>query len=99
MDNPFLSIEKQLLEVKQQNFQILQQLQHLTAKDNQDKYLSIDETRKMWKPAVSRQTIYGWQQKGLLQRHEINGKPYFLKSEILHACQTIQRYKHSISKQ
>ncbi len=93
MDNPFELILKELQQMKQQQQEMNACLQRLNAKEGEDKYLSVDETRQQWRPAVSRQTIYAWAQKGLLKRHEINAKPYFLKSEVMLACRTIQRYK------
>ena len=93
MVNPFDLLQQEIAEVKQQNRLILERLEQVTAKQEQDQFLSIDKTCTLWQPAVSRQTIYSWEKKGFLTRHLIGNKPYFLKSEVMMAVTKIKRYK------
>ena len=93
MDNPFLIIDKRLERLEQQNQQLLDCLQRLSAKENEDKLLSIAETCALFQPKISRPTLYSYEQQGLLQRRMIGFKVCFSKNEVLAAVRSIKRYK------
>lgn len=61
----------------------------------QEKFLSIDEGRKMFQPAVSRGTLYNWEAQGYIQSYLIGGKRFFKYSELIEAVQKIKKYKRS----
>ena len=62
-------------------------------KDLQEKLLSIDETRKLFSPKISRPTLDKWTDKGILARYYVGGRPYYRYSEIIAAIQNDKRYK------
>ena len=61
----------------------------------QEKFLSIDEARKLFNPIVSRGTLYNWMDAGLIESYSIGGKRYFKYSELIESIQKIKKYKRS----
>ncbi len=47
----------------------------------EDEHVTIDETAAFFK--VSRQTVYNWRKKGLIEAHSIEGRVYYKKNELL----------------
>ena len=50
-----------------------------------EKFLSPEETRKLFVPAVSLVTIHNWASNGILIKHHIGGRVYYRYGEILEA--------------
>jgi hypothetical protein len=63
--------------------------------DIQEKFLSVEETRKLFVPNLSRQTISNWSQSGILRKHTISGKVYYRYSEVMEAVKSRKRYSRS----
>ena len=60
-----------------------------------EKFLSIDETMKLFDPRPSRTTIYNWMDAGLLNSYTFGGKRYFKYSEVLESVQRIKKYSRN----
>lgn len=60
---------------------------------HEEKFLSVDETCKMFSPAISRPTLAAWSAAGHLQKHLIGTKPFYKMSEVLEAGKCLKRYK------
>ena len=59
----------------------------------QEKFLSVDETCKMFSPVITRPTLAAWSNAGHLQKHMIGSKPFYKLSEVLEAGKSLKRYK------
>lgn len=57
-------------------------------------YLSPQKTRKLFNPEISLVTLNTWSKKGLLNKHYISGRTYFLYSEVLEAVKSLKKYQH-----
>jgi hypothetical protein len=58
-----------------------------------EKLLSVAEACKLFKPAISRQTLTNWTKEGLIPMSKYNGKNFYKLSDILEAGTTLKRYK------
>jgi hypothetical protein len=61
--------------------------------DLQNKFLSPEETRKLFSPNVSLVTIHAWAKDGILQKHRIAGRTYFIYSEVVESVKALKKYK------
>jgi len=55
-------------------------------------FISVKELQKLFKPQISRVTIDAWSNKGLLKKHWIGGRVYFLKSEVVDSITSLKKY-------
>ena len=60
--------------------------------DLSERFLSIEETRKLFVPALTRQTIHNWSESGVLKKHVISGRVYYKYSEIMQAVKHLKKY-------
>ena len=60
-----------------------------------EKFLSVDEARKMFQPEIARGTLYNWCDAGYLNSFSIGGKRYFKYSELVDAVQKIKKYSRN----
>lgn len=67
-------------------------LKKIASEELAEKFLSVDEARKLFDPEVSRGTMYNWENAGYIQSYLIGGKRYFKYSELLEAVQRIKKY-------
>jgi hypothetical protein len=58
----------------------------------QEKYVSADEGRKLFNPALSRPTFESYAEKGYYNKYYLGGRTWFKYSEILAALKTIKKY-------
>ena len=58
----------------------------------EERLYNVESARRLWEPAVSRQTIYNWMAEGKLPFHKIGGRIVFKYSELMDAVKTIKRY-------
>src|SRR5438270_6475176 len=61
----------------------------------QEKFLSPDQTRKMFDPVVSLVTLNSWAEKGFLNKHYIGGRTYYKYSEVIEAVKTLRKYSRN----
>ncbi len=61
--------------------------------DLQHKFLSPKETCKLFSPAISLVTLEAWSQKGLMNKHYISGRTYFIYSEVMEAVKKLKKYQ------
>lgn len=61
----------------------------------QNKMLSVEEARKLFNPAVSKQTLSKWSKEGLVPAHRIGGRIYYKHSELTEAAKKIRLYDHN----
>lgn len=52
------------------------------------KFISLDEVRNMFQPAISKMTIYRYVKEGVLPSYRLKGKIYFTYEDVIQACQT-----------
>ncbi len=83
------TFSNKLREIIKQEFFIL------TPKIDDEKLLSMDEVRKLFKPNVSKVTIIKWTKQGRLNSHRIGGRVYYKHSEIMQSLNTIKKYGRS----
>ncbi|MEJ7821487.1 MAG: helix-turn-helix domain-containing protein [Chitinophagaceae bacterium] len=92
MDNPFSILQEEMQQMKS----ILIEVQELLIKQNSDrkeKYLSPNEARALFYPAISKSTLYRWTLEGLIKKHRIGGKACYKLSEIETATKSLKSYK------
>jgi len=61
----------------------------------QDKWLSVEEARNMWSPAISRNTLTKWSELYSFKTQRFGGQKKWLMSDILRQSNTIEKYKQS----
>lgn len=61
--------------------------------NDDERLLSCEEARKVFVPAVSRQTIANWTRAGVLKSYRVSGRIYYKKSEIITAAKESKKYK------
>lgn len=96
MDNPFEILIAKL----EENTITLHKMQATIdslIQQKSEKYLSPEEARKMFSPAISPSTLHRWQKKGFVKRHFIGRKVCYRLSEIQESVKTLQPYKAKAS--
>lgn len=73
---------------------VTEAVKKLKTEDLEDKYLSASETCKLFQPAITRPTLEAWSEKGLLKKHVIGSRSYWLKSDVTAALKNLKRYNH-----
>jgi hypothetical protein len=74
--------------------QVEQAIRKTKEEDLSERFYSINETRKLFVPALSRQTIYNWSESGKLKKHIISGRVYYKYSEIMQAVKHLKKYSN-----
>ncbi len=74
---------------------IRQEIRIKTEEDLHEKFLSPEETCKLFKPAISKPTLESYAEKGLLQKHYLGGRTWFKYSEVIAALKTLKRYQRT----
>ena len=59
---------------------------------DQGRYLTVKDVSTLFK--ITKPTLYNWITKGLLTRHRIGSRVYFIKSEVDVALVELRKYKH-----
>lgn len=79
---------------------LLKQFREIIRQENQaeqikqpEKFLSLEEARKVFQPAVGKSTLINWSKDGKIPVHRIAGRVYYKASEILAASQTLKKYR------
>jgi hypothetical protein len=63
---------------------------------SEEAFLTIQQVRtEVFNNSVSPGTLRNWTTKGLLKRHEIGGKVFYKRSEVLAASKTLEKYKQT----
>jgi hypothetical protein len=83
---------------------IVPEIQHLiesafkkhSAESLLEKFLSIDEARKMFQPVIARGTLYNWCDAGYLNSFTIGGKRFFKYSELVEAVTKVKKYSRKM---
>jgi ACT domain-containing protein len=65
-------------------------------KDLQEKLLSPEEAMKLFKPEISRTTLYRWEKAGLIVKYSNGRSSYYKYSEIMASLKTVKKYKSAI---
>jgi hypothetical protein len=95
MDNPFTILQTEI----EENRKIILELRSLVKsliKDRPEIYLSPEEARKRFSPAISKSTLYRWQKDGLVKRYIKGGRAVYKESEILENAENLKPYKKAI---
>ena len=58
-----------------------------------ERLLSPAETCKVFKPAITKQTLANWTTEGRLIMYRIGGRTFYKQSEIIAAAGTLKRYQ------
>lgn len=85
IQNRFDALEKLILDIKR-------------SKDNtqeEEKLLSPLEACKIFQPQISRVTLHNWTQQGLIQKHQVGGRVFYKKSEVLSALTSLKKYSRN----
>lgn len=61
---------------------------HLGSQEQEEEYLTIDETCKLLK--ISRPTLHRWSEGGKVKKHYLYGNPRYLKTELLPLVKSIE---------
>lgn len=91
-ENPFEILE-QRIETLQASVDNILYILNKEQSETSEKYLSSDECRKMFYPAISKSTLYRWTLNGLIKKYRICGKVVFKNNEISDALKNVNRYK------
>ncbi|GAA4327936.1 hypothetical protein [Flaviaesturariibacter amylovorans] len=57
-----------------------------------EKFLSPEETRKLFVPAVSLVTLNDWANKGYINRHRLGGRVWYKYGEIIESAKTLKKF-------
>jgi hypothetical protein len=94
MENNFILSSVPLAELLQQFRAIIkEEIKAEQQMQAEEKLLSVAEACKLFKPAISRQTLTNWTKEGLIPMSKYNGKNFYKLSDILEAGTTLKRYK------
>ncbi len=91
-DNPFAIIHEEILFNRNLIIDLQTSVNKLVS-EKKEVFLSPEETRKMFTPAISKSTLIRWHKKSLVKRHIIGGRVCYKLSEIEQAAKSIQPYK------
>jgi len=58
-----------------------------------ERLLSPAETCKVFKPAITKQTLANWTSEGRLIMYRIGGRTFYRQSEVVESAKTLKRYK------
>ena len=58
----------------------------------QEKFLSPEETCKLFKPAITKPTLESYAQKDFLQKYHLGGRTWYKFSEVEAAMKQIKKY-------
>jgi|GEM_PF-6621700 len=72
---------------------VLKRINEKQEKELQARYLSAKEVTALFSPKISLATVHNWSNQGLLKKHMIGGRCYYLYSEVLQATHSIKRYQ------
>jgi hypothetical protein len=62
-------------------------------KEDNEKFISSEETRKLFSPSISINTLKAWTKEGLLTEYRFGRKVYYKKGEVINAGKTLSKYK------
>jgi len=68
-------------------------IQETLKRDLKEKLLSIEETRNLFSPKISRPTLQSLTGKGILKRYSLGGKWYYKYSEVISAATSYTKYR------
>ncbi len=91
MEKRYLLIESSELLQMVRNA-VREEMTALQPKD-EDKMLNTAEACKCWQPAITRQTLDSYVQKGYITRHFFGKKPVYSSQEIKKAAKEVRLYK------
>lgn len=90
MDNPFGLLDEKISRVEAMLAKLLNAFEKQST-DNCDRYLSPDECRALFYPAISKSTLYRWTRDGKITKYLTpGGKPAYKKSEVETAVKTLK---------
>lgn len=92
MDNPF-AIMMEEIKINRSLILELQSTIKSLIGEKKETYLSPEEARKVFKPAISKSTLHRWQDKKLIKRHIMGGRVCYKLSEIEEYIKTGGLYK------
>lgn len=72
---------------------VKEELSKQQQKQLEEKLISPEETRKLFSPAISRGTLYNWEQAGLLKKYNLGGRTWYKYSEIMSAATSLKKYQ------
>ena len=64
----------------------------------EDNLISASEACKIFKPAITKNTLKSWVNQGLINEVRYNSRVYYRKSEIIKGSKEIKKYKTSYAK-
>lgn len=71
---------------------VREELNAKNERELQEKFLSPEETCKLFKPAISKPTLEAYAQKDLLKKHYLGGRTWFKYGEVVEAMKQIKKY-------
>ena len=62
-----------------------------------DNLISANEACKLFKPAITKNTLKSWVNLGLIEEVRFNTRVYYKKSDIINGAKNIKKYKTSFA--
>lgn len=72
---------------------IREELINAASQDDKEKFLSMDEARKLFQPVISRGTLYNWMNADYIESYMIGGKRCFKYSELIEAAKKLKKHQ------
>lgn len=73
-------------------------MKQLKKEELEERFLSIEETCKIFVPAISRQTLHNWTTQGLIKSHAIGRSVFYKYSDIIEAAKPLNRIVNPLFK-
>lgn len=70
-------------------------IQHEVSKilqNREEKLISPAKACEIFKPKISKTTLKSWTDQGLIQKHSLGGRVFYLESEIIASSKSLKKY-------